>query len=125
MKGMQETLQLRKLHKEDRSFEGNSMDFVCNGCGGEFGNPVLATISSSGRVQKYFACPRCMTRINNERKNIAIPKEEVKKPSAKFENNVECEHFLGYLKTRSKDAQIPDDCLTCGKMIECLFSSKC
>ena len=122
---MQKTLELPKLGIEGHSFEGNSMDFVCNGCGGEFEKPVLATISSSGRVQKYYACPRCMTRIKEERKNVTISKEDIKKPSAKFENSVECKHFLGYLKTRSKDAPIPDDCLTCGKMIECLFSSRC
>jgi RecJ-like exonuclease len=122
---MQKALQLPKLHTEHRSFEGNSMDFVCNECRGKFEKPVLATVSSSGRVQKYYACPRCMTRIKEERKNVTISLEGVKKPSAKFENNVECKHFLGYLKTRPKEAPIPDDCLTCGKMIECLFSSKC
>jgi len=122
---MQKTLELPKLRTEGRSFEGSSVDFICNECGGSLGNLILATVSCNGHMQEYYACPRCMTRIKEERKNVTISEEDVKKPSAKFENSVECKHFLGYLKTRSKDAPIPDDCLTCGKMIECLFSSKC
>ncbi len=125
MERMQKSLELSTLHKEDRSFKRNSIDFVCNECGGTFEKPILATVSCDGQVQEYYACPCCMTRINNERKNITISEEDVKKPSAKFENNVECKHFFGYLKTRPKEAPIPDECLTCGRMIECLFSSEC
>jgi hypothetical protein len=39
---------------------------------------------------------------------------------AKREDSVKCTHFLGYLKKRSKEAPIPDECLTCDKMIECM-----
>jgi hypothetical protein len=35
-------------------------------------------------------------------------------------DNAECNHFFGYLKTRPKDVSIPDECLTCNKMIDCL-----
>jgi tRNA(Ile2) C34 agmatinyltransferase TiaS len=112
---MQKSFELSKLHKE------NSIDFVCNECGGAFQKPILATISSGGRVQTYYACPRCMARISKERKEITIPKEDVKKSSAKL-NNVKCRHFLGYLKKRPKDVPTPDECLTCDKMIECLLS---
>ncbi|MGQ9545081.1 MAG: hypothetical protein ACUVQX_04775, partial [Candidatus Bathycorpusculaceae bacterium] len=31
-----------------------------------------------------------------------------------------CKHFLGYLRKRPKDSPIPDECLVCEKMIECL-----
>jgi len=31
-----------------------------------------------------------------------------------------CRHFLGYLKTRLKDSAIPDDCLTCNKILKCI-----
>jgi len=117
----QKSLELTTLHKEDRSFERNSVDFVCNECGGTFQKPVLATVSCDGRVQKYYACPVCMTRIK-ERKKITISRENIKKPLAKPENNVKCKHFLGYLKKRPKDMPFPDECLTCDKMIECLLS---
>lgn len=121
MKRTQKSLELSTLQKEDRSFERDSVDFVCNECGGTSQKPILATVSCNGRVQKFYACPVCMTRIK-ERKNTTISREDVKKTLVKPENSVECKHFLGYLKKRPKDTQFPDECLTCDKMIECLLS---
>ena len=118
---MQRSLELPKLN-EDRSFKGNYVDFKCDECGGTFQKPILATVSCNGRVQTYYACPRCMMRIRKEHEDILVSKNAVKKPLVKLENNVKCEHFLGYLKKRSKDVPIPDECLTCGKMVECLLS---
>jgi hypothetical protein len=117
----QKSLELSTPHKEYRSFERTSVDSVCNECGGTFQKPVLATVSCNGRVQKYYACPFCMTRVKED-KNTIVSTEDAKKPSAKPENSVECKHFLGYLKSRPKDTPFPDECLTCDKMIECLLS---
>lgn len=122
MERTQKSLELSTLHEEDRSFERNCVDFVCDECGGTFQKPILATVSCDGRVQEYYACPCCMARINKERKKISILKEDVEKPLAKLENNVKCKHFFGYLKNRPKDMPFPDECLTCDKMIECLLS---
>ncbi len=33
-----------------------------------------------------------------------------------------CKRYFGYLGQREKGATMPDDCLTCGKMIDCMFS---
>ena len=122
MERTQKSLELSTLHKEDHSFERNSIDFVCNECGGTFQKPILATVSYNGRVRVYHACPRCMSRISKEGKKITISREDVKKPLVKPENNVRCKHFFGYLKKRPKDVPFPDECLTCDKMIECLLS---
>jgi hypothetical protein len=118
---MQRSLELPKLN-ENRSIKGNYIDFKCDECGGTFQKPILATVSCNGRVQTYYACPRCMVRIRKEHEEIPILKKAVKKPLVKLENNVKCKHFLGYLKKRPKDVPIPDECLTCGKMVECLLS---
>ena len=32
-----------------------------------------------------------------------------------------CAHHLGYLKRRPKNTPIPEECLTCSKMIECMY----
>ncbi|MCW3993295.1 MAG: hypothetical protein NWE85_01855 [Candidatus Bathyarchaeota archaeon] len=121
MERTQKSIESWTLH-DDRSFEGSSIDFVCNECGGTFQKPILATVSCDGRMRIYHACPRCMVRINKERKNITISREDIKKPLVKLENNVKCKHFFGYLKKRPKDTAVPDECLTCSKMIECLLS---
>lgn len=31
-----------------------------------------------------------------------------------------CPHHVGYLKTRSKNEAVPDDCLTCPKILQCM-----
>jgi hypothetical protein len=33
-----------------------------------------------------------------------------------------CKRYFGYLSQRDKGAAMPDECLTCGKMIDCMFS---
>lgn len=44
----------------------------------------------------------------------------VRKKEESESDEVKCGHFLGYLKKRPKNTPIPDECLTCSKMIECL-----
>lgn len=118
---MQKSVGSLKLDNEDYSCRENQVDFVCDKCGGTFRKPILATVSSGGRVQTYYACPRCMARISREHKKTPISMKDVEKSSAKLENNVKCKHFFGYLKKRPKDVAIPDECLTCDKMIDCLL----
>jgi hypothetical protein len=38
----------------------------------------------------------------------------------KMEETVACPHYLGYLKKRQKNSPIPEGCLTCNKIIECM-----
>lgn len=54
--------------------------------------------------------------------------EEVAEPVAAevaVEGDVEgpagCAHYLGYLKKRGKSTPIPEECLTCSKMIDCMY----
>jgi phage FluMu protein Com len=125
---------LGSLKVEDRhNFSENQTGFRCTGCNVTFQKPILATVSSRGYVNEYYACPRCLSKVGDvkqhkhedegdeEDKRSSITIEKIKKVAvAKHEDTVTCEHFLGYLKKRSKDAPIPDECLTCGKMIECM-----
>jgi len=40
------------------------------------------------------------------------------------EGSANCTHHLGYLRKRSKDASIPDECFTCSKYIRCALEDK-
>ena len=101
---------------------------TCDGCGENFERPILATIVSNGSSKTYYACPRCLTKVGDlkpqkddrsrgEEKASTITVHKAKESESK---EVGCEHFLGYLKKRPKNTPIPDECLTCNKMIECL-----
>ncbi|MEM3580744.1 MAG: hypothetical protein QXH40_02835 [Candidatus Bathyarchaeia archaeon] len=101
---------------------------TCYGCGENFEKPILATIVSGDSSKTYYACPRCLTKVGEVKTTGHDQGEEAEKSSMvvlrkKEESEseeVKCKHFLGYLKKRPKNTPIPDECLTCSKMIECL-----
>jgi len=101
--------------------------FQCEGCRSEFHRPLLATDSSRGNVQTYYACPRCLSKVDVKHKkeaensSVSVLLEPSRKVGAvNREAEVKCQHFLGFLKKRDKGMAIPDECLTCEKMIECM-----
>jgi hypothetical protein len=101
---------------------------ICDGCGENFEKPILATIVSGVTSRTYYACPRCLTKVGDVKpaKNERSMEEEktstivVRKSRESDSDEVECEHFFGYLRKRPKNTPIPDECLTCNRMIECL-----
>lgn len=123
---------MEKSPKSNRLDTENSEDppsFRCSECRRTFQKPILATVSSQGHVQKYYACPLCLSKLTvikqqkgeGAKEAWASIENHMKTSEAKEENNSGCQHFLGYLKTRSKDKSVPDECLTCNKMIECMI----
>jgi hypothetical protein len=123
---MQRNIDSIRMSEEYHYHREDGTRFTCDGCGGTFQRPLFATVSSSGTVEKYYACPRCMTRVNRGKKQSSMDREsEVsvkdRKISEKSEDNAACNHFVGYLRKREKDMPIPDECLTCSKMVECML----
>lgn len=124
---MERSLSSLKMGEETHFIYGHD-SFRCEGCHSEFHKPLLATVSSRGSVQTYYACPRCLSKVydvrhdrNEESKTVSVSLEPANKVAvAKHEADVKCQHFVGYLKKREKDTPIPDECLTCEKMIECM-----
>lgn len=100
-------------------------NLVCVECGENFLRPVLASIFLGDSLTTYYACPRCLAKVEEGDPPKREEKEGVTGEGKNAECNVpeitECEHFLGYLKKRPKNTPIPDGCLTCDKMIECLL----
>jgi len=63
-----------------------------------------------------------------ERKGVEDKNEAPVKPSKKEEKGREgeespkgCSHHFGYLAHRPKDAPIPQECLTCQKIVDCML----
>jgi len=42
------------------------------------------------------------------------------KDAEKESSTASCPHHVGYLKTRSKNETVPDNCLTCPKILQCM-----
>lgn len=123
--GMQKGASSRTQNKQDKQQTEGQTSFKCNECGREFQKPLFASISSQGLVQTYYACPHCLTKMpeakekDAERSETTVPTKEAKKTETKPEIQ-NCQHFFGYLKKRPKETAIPETCLTCEKIIECM-----
>lgn len=112
---------------EEFSVQENADNCTCDECGSRFQKPLFATFKSQGSNQEYYACPRCLTKVGEietkqRKQNEETPlARDLGKIGATLEESVKCPHFMGYLKKRPKDTPIPDECLTCTKMVECLY----
>jgi DNA-directed RNA polymerase subunit RPC12/RpoP len=101
----------------------------CNTCGEEFKTPLFAVVSSGYLLEEYYACPRCLSKVGSVERNKTVEVDEAEEEDEnvqemevedKMEEAVACAHHLGYLKRRPKKTPIPEECLTCAKMIDCI-----
>lgn len=136
----------------DRSFYNmsdevisESDEYTCpsDRCGRVFSEPLrLTDLSNRPREETYYACPFCFSRVdvneilrNPESPDMkphigpvlsASPSKERRNEKINDEKKMtvsECPHQFGYLKNRSKGAEIPDKCLTCANILQCMSSS--
>lgn len=106
----------------------------CDKCGKRFSQPVELTIRTKGSLETYQACPHCFSRVSVSDNLKKTPSEAtldalanaVKETAKDIEKNKQagCPNFLGYLKKRSKDSSIPDECLTCASIMQCMGLGK-
>jgi DNA-directed RNA polymerase subunit RPC12/RpoP len=102
---------------------------VCNACGEILNAPLLATVFSDSPAQEYYACPKCLSKVRSVEHREKAEVDNVVEEDNSLGINVEdtvakeagCAHHLGYLKTRPKNTSIPEECLTCSKIIECMY----
>lgn len=125
---MQSEQDLSKLHEEDCPLKTHEKHITCDECGRTFQKPILATVSTRGQTQTYYACPRCMTKVQSSRTSAKEKEEkgtvstaEPTKLTAEPEDTERCGHFFGYLNKHQKNTPFPDECLTCAKMVECML----
>ena len=131
---MNKTLSSLKYEIDNHILSENHETTRCNTCNKEFKTPLFAVISSGYLMEEYYACPRCLSKVGNTETSKTLEAEEIEeeKPEdtlaqkikieleEKTESPAACSHHLGYLKQRPKNTPIPEECLTCTKMIECM-----
>jgi DNA-directed RNA polymerase subunit RPC12/RpoP len=101
--------------------------FTCSNpsCGKAFATP-LQTLNLQDSTEPYMACPYCLTRIKGEETKVkAETKEEICASREKgLENKIKpptCHYHLGYLSERVDKQQVPDECIVCKSLIECML----
>ncbi len=123
-----------KLEIETRGFAcPNQM------CGKVFLVPLTVENLSSKQAVPYSACPFCLTEVSskepsdqlepNDSAEIPTPKikqevvrklgEEPEEP--RLEEGLVCPYEFGYLGKRSKNEGIPEECMTCEKIVQCML----
>lgn len=124
---MQRQQDLWKSDEEDCPKKTHEKDFTCDTCGRTFQRPILATISTGSQTQTYYACPRCMVKVQSfnvkpkqNEEEPPILATEPEKLQTEPETAVKCGHFFGYLNKHQKNTPFPEECLTCAKMVECM-----
>jgi hypothetical protein len=93
----------------------------------------MAMMFQKSETEEYYACPKCLSKVadlqvipeSKKAETLEDSSSKNEKTSIPIESKIEkpdkCAHQLGYLKNRGKNEPIPEECLTCGKMIECIY----
>lgn len=104
-------------------------------CGRAFDTPVWLTDLSRKPQETYYACPYCFSKMDEVDGEIddhlhggyELPGKDAARKGVKssthhrdVESIADCPHSLGHLKSRGKSEGIPDGCLTCPKILQCM-----
>jgi hypothetical protein len=112
-----------------------SQSFTCSNpeCGRVFANPIIVQDLNSKNGSSYPACPYCLTEVVIEKTSeIEEEKQTLKKKRAKIKEaktqlaqlsltEHKCPYYFGYLSQRSKKEKIPEECMTCEKIVQCML----
>lgn len=92
-----------------------------NECKKEFEKPVILTDLSKMPRETYYACPHCLTRVDVVVKGETLDSISLETSENALEKTPSwCPFQFGYLKTVPNHAAIPDKCLTCSKLLQCI-----
>jgi hypothetical protein len=109
--------------------EKNMLTCPNNICGKVFDKPLKTINLQKNSKTSYDACPYCFTEIGpSESETTTSPEKSVTEIEFDKENSNEvsekifnCNHHLGYLKERDLKQQIPEECILCEKVIDCML----
>lgn len=103
-----------------------NQSFACSNpkCKRIFANPITVRNLSSENPVSYRACPYCLTEIVTEKTRIEKVKAETTgiEPAQQLSSEThKCPYNFGYLSQQSIE-EIPEECMTCAKIVKCMFS---
>jgi len=98
-------------------------------CHRKIEEPILLSDLSVGPAEQYFACPHCFIKLDvistqpQKQEEEKKKKEEppVKPPEKKEKGPSRCAGYLGYLATFPGNKPIPQECLICPKVLNCVM----
>lgn len=118
-----------------------NQSYTCSNpsCGKVFSNPLKTENLGSKHGHAYEACPYCLTEIVVEASSLGSEDdekpeiEETRRTDTSLHSDEEktkqstpvdkCQHQLGYLSKRSPKEKIPEECMICSKIVECMLKN--
>lgn len=88
--------------------------------------PILLNNLSRAQTEQYYACPHCFIKldlISVQPQEQTEKKEEplFKPPEEEEETPSRCAGYLGYLASLRENHPIPQECLNCPKVLDCVM----
>jgi hypothetical protein len=124
-----------KTHTEPSS---GDQSFTCTNpsCGRFFSKPLKAVNLRAEKGEPYLACPYCLTEIPDERSSslgeVPLIQEEkaitnaeetakfVEEKPSEAQAKGRCPYHFGYLSECSNKEHIPEECMVCESVLDCM-----
>jgi len=112
---------------------GEKKIFTCQNasCKKSFNAPLKTLNLQRSSTEIYSSCPFCLTEIKIPEKPVEIQLESLKsetnqighkeKSDKNNDNPTKCHFHPGYLSERTSKENIPDECLVCKDILECML----
>jgi hypothetical protein len=108
--------------------------FICPNasCGRIFIHPLRA-IHEGVSMEPYNACPYCLSELPSDAAptELVQPKKEqteTERPHTEEQSSLtkspQCKNYLGFLSQRPPKSPIPDECLTCTVIVQCMLNEE-
>ena len=78
-----------------------------NACGKVFAKPLKTINLQRSSKEHYCACPYCLTEIT-----VIDTQNKMKAPN--------CTHYFGYMSIQEHKNQMPEECMLCSQIMECM-----
>ncbi len=112
----------------------NNVTLTCpnDACKRIITKPLKTLNRQQDSKEPYYACPYCLTEITL---NETEKDDEPEKPEAEIivpeENTIQnqeklsdCKHYFGYMNEKEHKQQMPEECMLCSRIIDCMAKEK-
>jgi hypothetical protein len=118
-----------------------NQSYICPNpsCGKVFTTPIKVENLNARHARIYDACPYCLTEITVEESSATMeanPKPEVEvdvkaqevnvpkgKETSQLPKKQGCPHHFGYLSQRKTKEKIPEECMMCENIVQCMLKN--
>jgi hypothetical protein len=113
----------------DEDARESSFNCPSEDCGHVFSHPLIALQIQKGEEIEFYACPRCLSKIAVEEDSMfsdlngledAVAGASEPEQVLPHEASSGCRHYLGYLGERDSRTVIPEECMICKDLMDCM-----